>query len=324
MSKIEAVLILKAGAAAISAEAFRLYTLALIFAGDRLTDGRIAQQFALETAGGYAPADELVAAGLWTPAPGGWAIADYLRHHRSAAHVRSVSEARRSAGAKGGHAKQAKQIATRTPSNLLETPAQEAGKPPAAPGSNLLDAGSNLLEAPGQEAAKPKKRAGSKLLDPGSKLLDEGMEQYALIPALPVPARPEVLQLCERLVQRMVENECAPPPITKAWLDAARLMLDKDKRDFQKAMNLIDWCQRDEFWRGNIRSMPTFREKYDQLRLQAVRDYRVGNYIPEGMTREEAVRAKVDQRIGNTEVVVAAIDVAYDQLKARMEGVNGS
>jgi hypothetical protein len=33
---------------------------------------------------------------------------------------------------------------------------------------------------------------------------------------------------------------------------------------------MIRWCQADEFWRGNILSMPKLREKYDQLRLKAL------------------------------------------------------
>jgi hypothetical protein len=32
-------------------------------------------------------------------------------------------------------------------------------------------------------------------------------------------------------------------------------------------MQIIDWCQTDAFWKGNILSMPKFREKYDRLRI---------------------------------------------------------
>lgn len=80
---------------------------------------------------------------------------------------------------------------------------------------------------------------------------------------------PEARKLCERLVDLMVANDCARPTIGKKWLDSARLLLDKDRRPFEQALAVLEWSQADAFWKGNIRSLPTFREKYDQLRLQA-------------------------------------------------------
>lgn len=85
--------------------------------------------------------------------------------------------------------------------------------------------------------------------------------------------RPEIVALCKHLRNRMIENDCKRPKITKEWLDAARLMLDNDRRDAEKAHNLIDWCQNDTFWRSNILSMPKFRDQYDKLRLRAVEEW---------------------------------------------------
>lgn len=85
------------------------------------------------------------------------------------------------------------------------------------------------------------------------------------------PRRDDVEAVCTRLAGRMVENGCRPPNITKGWRDAARLLLDLDNRDPNEVAALIDWCQADDFWRGNIQSLPKFREKYDQLRLQRSR-----------------------------------------------------
>jgi hypothetical protein len=96
-------------------------------------------------------------------------------------------------------------------------------------------------------------------------------------PKIPDAPRPDVEALCARLAELMVGNGCKPPEITKKWRDAARLLLDTDKREFDKAMRLIDWCQKDEFWRTNILSMPTFRRQYEQLRLKAVAEWQRGN-----------------------------------------------
>ena len=83
--------------------------------------------------------------------------------------------------------------------------------------------------------------------------------------------RADVDALCNRLAELMIANECKPPTITQAWRDAARLMLDRDQRTEEEIHGAIDWCQADEFWRGNVLSLPKLREKFDQLRLQAQR-----------------------------------------------------
>lgn len=84
--------------------------------------------------------------------------------------------------------------------------------------------------------------------------------------------RPDVDRLCSLLASLVVENgrpSHLVDPGSAGWRDAARLLLDRDKRPVGEAERLIRWCQADEFWRSNILSMPKFREKYDQLRLKA-------------------------------------------------------
>jgi hypothetical protein len=81
--------------------------------------------------------------------------------------------------------------------------------------------------------------------------------------------RPDVKRLCGRLADRIEANGSKRPTVTKAWLDATRLLLDRDKRTEAQVAKAIDWCQNNEFWRRNIMSMPTLRKQYDRLRLQA-------------------------------------------------------
>jgi hypothetical protein len=54
----------------------------------------------------------------------------------------------------------------------------------------------------------------------------------------------------------------------KRWQDAARLLIDADERHFEEAEQVLRFSQADEFWKTNILSMPTFREKYDKLRAK--------------------------------------------------------
>ena len=80
--------------------------------------------------------------------------------------------------------------------------------------------------------------------------------------------RNDVLTLCEFLADKIEDNGSKRPNPNKQWFDSARLMLDRDGRDYVECKQLIIWCQESIFWRANILSMPKFREKYDQLRLQ--------------------------------------------------------
>jgi len=99
-------------------------------------------------------------------------------------------------------------------------------------------------------STKPKSKPSSRRRD-----LNEGRE--------------DVGELCVHLADRIEANGNKRPEIGKQWLDAARLMLDADKRTVAQAHKAIDWCQGNEFWRKNILSMSTLREKYDRLRMDA-------------------------------------------------------
>lgn len=95
-----------------------------------------------------------------------------------------------------------------------------------------------------------------------------------------VPDRPVTLgtkfaaPLCEVLVAAMKANHVKriPKTIPDAWLTEARLMVDKDGWSPHDAKSLLEWATSHQFWKGNILSMPKFREKADQLRLQRDRE----------------------------------------------------
>lgn len=87
----------------------------------------------------------------------------------------------------------------------------------------------------------------------------------------PIEPREDIERICIRLVDRMVANGCKRPAITKGWRESARLMIDLDGRTEIQVNAAIDWCQQDEFWRGNILSIPKLRSQYEKLRLAAAR-----------------------------------------------------
>lgn len=85
------------------------------------------------------------------------------------------------------------------------------------------------------------------------------------------PTRIDVEQACTLLADLIEANGSRRPGVTKRWRDAARLMLDKDGIALEDVLGAIRWSQASEFWRSNVLSMPTLRDKYDTLRLQAQR-----------------------------------------------------
>lgn len=90
------------------------------------------------------------------------------------------------------------------------------------------------------------------------------------------PPRIDVEQACTLLADLIVANGSKRPTITDRWRTSARLLLDKDGRSLEQVLAAIRWCQDDDFWRGNVMSMPKLREKYDQLRHAAIRKQRAG------------------------------------------------
>lgn len=52
------------------------------------------------------------------------------------------------------------------------------------------------------------------------------------------------------------------------WAKDFDLMIRRDKIDADDIAEVIEWCQKDSFWRSNILSGKKLREKYQQLRMR--------------------------------------------------------
>lgn len=100
--------------------------------------------------------------------------------------------------------------------------------------------------------------------------------------------------LCRVLIGLLTENGVkVPEQIPKPWLDAARLLIDRDGREPNEARAVLEWACRDQFWRANILSMPKFREKYDQLRLQSTSSRKLST-VQAGRAAAEILKARDD------------------------------
>jgi|GEM_PF-3730617 len=112
--------------------------------------------------------------------------------------------------------------------------------------------------------------------------------------------REDVSRLCNLLADLIEHNGSLRPTVKTAWTDSARLLLDKDGRDYESAEKLIRWVQADNFWRGNVMSMPKFREKYDQLRLSANKNSKQFSSLStadHGRGVDEILRRQMNQQL---------------------------
>lgn len=87
------------------------------------------------------------------------------------------------------------------------------------------------------------------------------------------------------------------PTVGQGWATEEDRMLRLDSRSPEEAERLIRWTQADSFWRGNVLSMPKFREKYGQLYNAAVDDAkkRKGKGDQRGMAQAERFAERARQ-----------------------------
>lgn len=232
-------------------KAIGLWTLAGSWSARQLTDGFVPSYMLDELAATKTEANTLVEVGLWSPVDGGYLFKDWhdwqptkakVEAEREAAKERMRVARERKKGTRSGDVR-ANTSAT-PPNGSGEVRSTPRSVTPTRPDPTRPDQeDNNVPEADASDAPK----------------------SLALI------ERQDVEQVCEHLAAAVEANGSKRPTITAKWRTAARLMLDKDGRGIEEIHGAIDWCQRDEFWRANVMSLPTLREKFDQLRLQAQR-----------------------------------------------------
>lgn len=235
------------------------------------TDGFIPEDV-LKRWGTPADARRLVEAGLWIAETfhdeDGWRFHDWKHFQPSAAVTAAKKAAEREAGLRGNHRR------WHVERNLTDPDCDYCVMPDQEADSALRDVSGTRSGTPsptrsGQVSGDV---SGSHRPYPVPEPLSERTTSSHVSEAAP-PAirRDDVERICEHLADRIESNGSKRPTITKGWRDAARLMLERDGRTEEDVHGAIDWCQKDEFWRGNVLSLPKLRDKYDQLRLQAQR-----------------------------------------------------
>lgn len=74
------------------------------------------------------------------------------------------------------------------------------------------------------------------------------------------------IRLAEDLLHKiLVRKPGFKKPNIQTWAKDIDLMIRLDKREPSEIQKVIEWCQQDIFWQGNVLSTAKLREKYDQL-----------------------------------------------------------
>lgn len=262
-------------------EAVGLYVRCGSYCAQHLTDGFVPSGVVFL----YGTADlatVLVNAMLWVPVTGGWRMHDYLTYNPSKEQV----QAEREAAAKRQRDARERRAKDRAGQRLAYSNGHAVTH--AVTGSVSNGSSHGVTHGEVTEGVTPPRHAPvtEPRPDPSRPVLpSEVQELLTSETAAPPsddssksnreePQRDDVDALCARLRDWMVQNEAKEPTVGKLWKRQARLLLDQDKRELSKALNLIDWCQQNNFWQSKILSIPKFREKYDQLAMQAREEWR--------------------------------------------------
>lgn len=207
--------------------------------------------------GTRADAARLVAAEFWDVAEQdgetGWRFHDWEHFQPSAETVAAWRAAESEAGRRGNHKRWHEQRKVTDPNcpYCYQVPDRDPDEVP-----DRVDIGSGIGSTIGSASPVP-------IPVPNTSPNGDVSRDLATI-------REDVERLCEHLADRIAEDGSKRPTITKGWRDAARLMIDKDGRTEAEIRQAIDWCQSHHFWRTNVLSMPTLREKFDRLRKVAI------------------------------------------------------
>lgn len=89
---------------------------------------------------------------------------------------------------------------------------------------------------------------------------------------LPSRYSADVVRLCDLLAEKVRANGHKVGTVGEKWWSACDRLMRLDGYTPEQIEWMIHWSTSNEFWAANIRSMPTLREKFSTLVLQAKRD----------------------------------------------------
>ena len=101
------------------------------------------------------------------------------------------------------------------------------------------------------------------------------------------------LSLASELFNLILENNPkAKKPNLQTWAKDIDLMMRSDERSVEEIQEMINWCQKDSFWQGNILSASKLRDKYDQLTMRMKQPQRMDKPFTQKRSIQDDVTAQ--------------------------------
>jgi len=222
-----------------------MHIASVLYSAQHLTDGVIASGPMQRKAGGSAADTKLlVDADLWhlpghgceycpQPPDGKVYVHDYTEHNRTSEGVKRSAEA----GKKGAAARWNKNA---DPNANRMRSAYESHSDPQCDSDEIAMAREKERKREREEA----KASSSE------------------------PSRPDIEQVISSFSQLLNANDVKHKP-GQSWINAARLLIDKDGYTPEQILFVAQFATTDEFWMSNILSLPKLREKFEALKIKA-------------------------------------------------------
>jgi len=229
-------------------------------------DGRVPRHVLAILGGTLRDASGLVASGLWTATDSGWLFhgwSEFQPTREQKDTDREAARERMRAGRERAAARRSEDVRP----NISEV--------------------RDVFARSSEDVRDAHVRSTPTRPDPSRPVLKEEVPSGTAVAA----PRDDVDRICLYLADRVEANGSKRPEINKTARQSARLMLDVDKRTEAQIVWLIDWCQGDDFWRGNVLSVSGLRSKFDQLRLASQRTTRPPDRQAD-LLRSEMVKAQ--------------------------------
>ena len=277
--KVDDTLAFHAKVVAAGNEAMGLWVRAGSWSSQQLTDGFVPDHMVAAMAGGGGGAERLVEVELWVREDDGYRFHQWEQAQPTREAVLAQREAERERKRRQRRKANGQFVESeRSPRGVLPgvTPGDPEvvpeGVPPGVPegvpaGHREDDHRESRYESHRPDPSRPDPTRP--LVSTSSAVADSPPAKAGGSERTLEPHREDVEALCVRLREHIAANTDRPPNITQRWRTQARLLLDRDRIEFDEAMRVLDWCQQDSFWMPNILSMPTFREKFARLQIQS-------------------------------------------------------
>lgn len=243
----------------LSADAEVAFVRSKAYSGGEETSGFVPAPVLALLVRGYTPAKgrriaaELVQAGLWVAAEGGWTLPGWDEEQ---AELEAIVQ-RRAVDAERQRRHRATAAASRDASRDMSRDSPETSRDASV---------DSLSRARDRDRETEEEEEQTLSSDSADAEPDGGAQPEPIV-------RADVEQLCRLLVEQLVAHGYRKPNITKRWRQQARLLLDTDGVSLDLAEHVLRWAIQDSFWGPNIQSMPTFREKFPVLRARRKAEY---------------------------------------------------